>query len=95
MKVGDWVRFKDDHDIRGYVTKVLTAPPVEGFENAIHFMRQEKNGIYCSYSVKQSRLEADPVALRSEDIAALIDIALATNDKAWFKRLRKLLEVTK
>jgi hypothetical protein len=80
MKIGDWVRKMGTSRI-GAITQEDT--------NTIHVQWvQDKGEIIaaCGWISKESVVLL-PLQLQKEDYAAMIDFALDTNDKNWFKAL--------
>lgn len=88
MKIGDWVKATNycDETFIGYITGI---DKVHGVYHIVS-TNPAVNGLTSVYDVEPIEYN-----IHKDDLSVLIDLALDTNDEAWFNELIKLQEVDK
>jgi hypothetical protein len=91
LKIGEWVKVIGHDYLEGYVGYITDFDPVDGYR-----VRITKNSKGKSFKKRDKWIDADqiiPLSVEKEedDLLALIDVALDTNDKEWFLELTSRL----
>lgn len=88
VKIGDWIQTSYRGDVaEGYVTKVFP----EQMTCIIKVTRCESNKKLQRLDVDFSRImQLSDIELYLDDLYSLIDLALSTRDKEWFKEIAKI-----
>ena len=83
FKVGDWVRYNCDAGRHGYITEVINETLYKVYIPALkrQVIYKEKNIVPYEYPFSDEEQQAIK--------EVMIDLALATNDKKWFKEVMK------
>jgi hypothetical protein len=91
LKIGEWVKVIGHDYLEGYVGYITDFDIVDGYR-----VRITKNSKGNSFKKGGKWLDEEqiiplPVKKEEDDLLALIDLALETNDKEWFLELTSKL----
>jgi hypothetical protein len=91
LKIGEWVKVIDPNYLIGYVGFVTDYDPIDE-EYRIRFTRNSKGKPIKGHKwVNVDSVMTLTIGKEEDDLLALIDLALETNDREWFSELTSKL----
>jgi hypothetical protein len=91
LKIGEWVKVIDHDYLYGYVGYITDFDLFEGYRVRLTKNSKGKSFKNGSKWMGEEQIISLPVGKSEDDLLALIDIALETNDREWFLELTSKL----
>jgi hypothetical protein len=91
LEIGVWVKVINHDYLEGYVGYITDFDPVDGYRVRITKDCKGKSFKKRDKWMDEEQIIPLPIKKEEDDLLALIDLALETNDKEWFLELTSKL----